>query len=105
MKFETEKLEISKVNLSRRLNYKVHDKGEQFNCVKPLNRNDFPRFHLFIKEDKDKLKFKLHLDQKRSSYGKESIEPPARPNAHSGDYEGKRVEQEAERIKRKLKNL
>lgn len=97
MKFEIEKLEISKVNLSRRLNYKVHDKGEQFNCVKTLNNRDFPRFHLFIEEGEDKLKFKLHLDQKRSSY--------EGSNAHNGDYEGKRVEREAKRIKRKLKNL
>ena len=105
MKFETEKKKISKVNLCRKLNYKLHRKGEEFNCVKPLNNRDFPRFHLFIEEVGDVLKFKLHLDQKRNSYGKESIKPPARPNAHSGEYESERVEQEAERIKRKVKNL
>jgi len=97
MKFETEKKKISKVNLCRELNYKVHRKGEEFNCVKPLNNRDFPRFHLFIEEEDDVLKFKLHLDQKRSSY--------EGTNAHSGEYESERVEQEVERIKRKVKNL
>ncbi|MEF8846841.1 MAG: hypothetical protein V5A57_00155 [Candidatus Paceibacterota bacterium] len=97
MKFEIEKKEINKVNLCRSLNYKIHKKGEDFNCVKPLDNRSFPRFHLFIEEEDDMLKFKLHLDQKRSSY--------EGSNAHSGEYDSKRVEQEAERIKSKIKSL
>lgn len=97
MKFKTEKIGINKVNLCRKLSYKVKGKGEQFSCVRPIRSGDYPRFHLFIEEGKDKLKFKLHLDQKRPSYEGST--------AHSGEYDGEKVKQEAERIKRKLKNL
>lgn len=95
MKFETEKVKVNKVNLCRELGYKVKNKGEQFNCVKPIRNRDFPRFHLFIEEN-EKLKFKLHLDQKRASY-------EGTP-AHSGEYDGKKVEEEAERIKSVIRN-
>lgn len=104
MKFETGKVKMNKINLCRELSYKVQDKGEQFSCVRPLGNRQFPRFHLFIEED-DKLKFKLHLDQKKASYGEESLELPARPNAHSGEYDSKRVEEEAERIKEIVESI
>ncbi|MBI2623684.1 MAG: hypothetical protein HYW65_03895 [Candidatus Liptonbacteria bacterium] len=76
----------------RRIGYhpiKWSDKGE-LNCVKPLMGQDYPRFHAYVKEEGTTLTFNLHLDQKRPSYGNET--------AHSGDYEGETVREEAKRI-------
>jgi len=58
--------------------------------VKILSASGYPRFHLYINENEDQYVLNLHLDQKRPSYGKET--------AHSGEYDGKVVEDEARRI-------
>lgn len=55
-----------------------------------LSSSGYPRFHLYVNDEDDKFIFNLHLDQKRPSYGKET--------AHSGEYDGKVVEDEADRI-------
>jgi len=54
----------------------------------------FPRFHLFMKVEGENLILDLHLDQKRPIY--------KGVTAHSGEYDGKVVETEAERIKQIL---
>lgn len=59
--------------------------------VRSLSSGDYPRFHLHIEDGEKEHVFNLHLDQKKPSYGKEK--------AHSGEYKGELVEQEAERIK------
>ena len=51
----------------------------------------YPRFHIYLKEENDNLIFNLHLDQKRPIYKGVA--------AHAGEYDGKIVEEEAERIK------
>lgn len=97
MKFTTKKPEESIISLARKLGYIPRDiVGEEFNCVKPLRGRDYPRFHLYLKENKEKneLLFNLHLDQKKPSY--------AGTPAHSGEYTGEVVENEAERIKKAL---
>lgn len=98
MKFVVKETKENIVNLSRKLGYRPisRSKGE-FNCVRPLSGRDYPRFHLFIKEEKDELTFNLHLDQKRPSY---SGSP-----AHSGEYEGELVGKERERIKKIIEGL
>jgi hypothetical protein len=55
-----------------------------------LSSSGYPRFHLYINENDDQYILNLHLDQKRPSYGKET--------AHSGEYDGNVVEDEARRI-------
>src|SRR3989344_351455 len=62
----------------------------ELNCVRPLG-GDYPRFHIYIESTDDTITFKLHLDQKKPSYGNET--------AHSGEYEGETVKDEMERIK------
>ncbi len=82
----------------RRIGYhpiKWSDRGE-LNCVRPLAGQDYPRFHAYVKEEGSTLTFNLHLDQKRPSYGNEV--------AHSGDYEGVVVQEEARRIQKILAN-
>jgi len=58
--------------------------------IKILSSSGYPRFHLYINEEEKKYIFNLHLDQKKPSYGKET--------AHSGEYNGKVVEEEEKRI-------
>lgn len=72
----------------------------EFSLVKKINRNDYPRFHLYIKETSSKkqatsknLIFSLHLDQKKPSYQKSGS------HKHSGEYDGDVIKKEAERIK------
>ena len=58
----------------------------------------YPRFHIYIEsEDKKNLVLTLHLDAKKPSYEGTS--------AHSGEYDGEVVEQEAERIKKVLERF
>ena len=65
--------------------------GEEVSVVRKLGLGDYPRFHLYIKEIKNGFSFNLHLDQKKPSYGGS--------HAHSGEYDGALVEEEAERIR------
>lgn len=55
----------------------------------------YPRFHIYLKIENEKLIFSLHLDQKRPIY--------KGVPAHSAEYEGKVVEEEVIRIKQILK--
>ncbi len=62
--------------------------------IRPLAPSGYPRFHIYISETDEKYIFNLHLDQKKPSYGKES--------AHSGEYDGQVVGQEARRIQNNI---
>lgn len=55
-----------------------------------LGTSHYPKFHIYIDEDGDRLTFNLHLDQKKVSYQGQV--------AHSGDYDGELLDQEKERI-------
>src|SRR3989344_7621710 len=81
-------------NLSRQMGYKLikfDDWENEYNLVRPLSGDNYPRFHLYIKEENNNWNLNLHLDQKRPSYEGSS--------AHSGEYGGELVEEEMERIK------
>lgn len=67
------------------------DRGE-LNCVRPVFGGDYPRFHVYAREENNQIVINLHLDQKRPSYGGGS-------HAHSGDYDSETVRDEASRIK------
>ena len=54
----------------------------------------YPRFHIYLQTKGDDLEINLRLDQKKPIY-------KGAP-AHSADYQGKVVEEEAERIKQAL---
>lgn len=83
------------VQLLRTLGYiAIKESYGEFNLIKQLSRNPFPRFHLFLKEINEKsFSVNLHLDQKVPTYGKQK--------AHSGEYENDNplLQEEAERIK------
>lgn len=58
-----------------------------------LGGGRYPRFHCYIKETPQAIGFSLHIDQKEASY--EGAE-----HMHSGEYDGKLVENEMARIRR-----
>jgi len=73
-----------------------NQEGGELSFVRPPR--GYPRFHIYLKtyEKDNEIAFNLHLDQKRPIYKGVS--------AHSGEYDGKVVEAEAERIKQVLIN-
>ena len=104
MQFTIQNIKENVNGLMRKIGYQpayFQESGE-FSIVRKLTGNDYPRFHLYIKEGKsfdtavsrDKLNtfvFNLHLDQKKPSY--------EGSKRHSGEYNGDVVEGEAKRIK------
>jgi hypothetical protein len=64
--------------------------GEAY--ARRLGRGEFPRFHVYIKQEVDRYLINLHLDQKSACYSGTS--------AHSGEYDGGLVEDEIGRIGR-----
>jgi hypothetical protein len=71
----------------------------EYSMARPLagGRGGYPRFHIYSrKESEGVFLINLHLDQKYASYEGSS--------AHSGEYEGEVVENEATRIKNILDN-
>ena len=94
MHFAVKKPDESILRLARKLGYMpTGSTNDELVFVRPLLGREYPRFHLYIKENKERnsLFFNLHLDQKKPSY-------KGSP-AHSGEYKGELVEKEAERIK------
>ena len=65
----------------------IKDQEGKVSYIRRLRGYHYPRFHIYIENNS----FNLHLDQKAPSY----LGTPA----HSGEYEGGAVEEEAERIK------
>jgi hypothetical protein len=66
--------------------------------TKRFSRGDFyPRFHVYPEERDNQWTLNIHLDQKRPSY--------EGAHAHSGDYDGPVVEQEAQRIEQVMEQL
>lgn len=62
--------------------------------VRRLRGTDYPRFHIYVDELPNTYLLKLHLDQKRPSYDRQT--------AHSGEYEGEIVEAEGRRMEKLL---
>lgn len=95
MKFIIKKISLENTpELMRKARYRYMGQStEQMSFVRPVSQNPYPRFHIYLKENKEtkEVFFTLHLDQKRMSYKGST--------AHSGDYDGKLMMQEAERIK------
>lgn len=95
MKFEVKKEQLSNTYayILQRAGYKYivdrHTGKDSF--VKILNSTGYPRWHLYVEENNDKIVFQLHLDQKKPLYKGQS--------AHSGEYDGGVVEEEMNRLK------
>jgi len=79
-------------NLMRKLGYAEHvdRRSREFSYVRRLEREFYPRFHAYIQEAAGELVINLHLDMKQPSY--------AGSHAHSGEYDGPRLDEERVRI-------
>mgnify|MGYP001593246971 FL=1 len=93
MRFIIDKKRENIISIGRKIGYFLikTSRENEFNFVRSMHGNNYPRFHLYITEDGEKCVLNLHLDQKKPSYEGSS--------AHSGEYDGETVEKEAERIK------
>jgi len=86
------------VVVARELGYVIIDTNEsEYNLVRKLAGNNYPRFHIYVKKQGDDYNFGLHLDQKKPSYESKGV------HAHNGEYFGPVVETDADRIKAILK--
>ena len=81
------------VEVARKLGYVIIDTREngEYNLVRKLHGDNYPRFHVYLKVAGDRFMFNLHLDQKKPVY--------KGTHAHNGEYEGPVVETEVDRIK------
>lgn len=81
----------------RRSGYAEHNNHSGVSYVKRLTRDHYPRFHVYVQQDRDnRWTINLHLDQKKASYAGSSM--------HNGEYDGEQVEREAARIEGLIKN-
>jgi hypothetical protein len=63
--------------------------------VRRLAHDFYPRLHMYIDREDDKIIFNLHLDQKKASYQGSHM--------HNAEYDGEVVENEISRLKSLLK--
>lgn len=98
MTFKLLQSQESVQTMIRRIGYRSLGRAPEgeLNCVRPLG-GDYPRFHIYLREEGDLFTFNLHLDQKKPSYEGSA--------AHSGEYDGETVRTEALRIKEIIKNF
>ena len=99
MQFEIKSLQKSVNDIMRQIGYApaFFQKAGEFSIIKKIGRNDYPRFHAYIKQKGQDFNFSLHLDQKKPSYEGST--------GHSGDYDGSVVEGEAQRIQQLLNGI
>lgn len=93
------KLKINPSQFLRQAGYGFiidHKTGSE-TYVRHFNSGRYPRFHMYLKEDEDKIEFSLHLDQKKAMY--------AGQHAHSAEYDGPIVQGEIERLKEMLRGI
>lgn len=95
MRIVIEKHGENLISALRRCGYhfeRHHAETGEVSAARDLGVGGFPRFHCYAKIDESKNMFiNLHLDQKHPSY--------KGTRAHGGEYDGKLVREEAERIK------
>lgn len=91
------------MSVARKIGYVIIDakNNVEYNLVRKLTGHNYPRFHAYVRsfgtaqDGTTRYRFSLHLDQKAPIY--------KGTHAHSGEYEGPVVEQEADRIKNSLR--
>lgn len=99
MKIIIKNVNENPANALRRCGYhfeRQHPHTNEISAARALGPGGFPKFHAYSKYREDgTLQITLHLDQKRPSY--------RGTRAHGGEYEGRIIEEEAERITSMLK--
>ncbi len=95
--FTIQNIKQGVVQVARAMGYVIIDTREngEYNLVRKLHGDNYPRFHIYLKVAGDRYIFNLHLDQKKPVY--------KGTHAHNGEYEGPAVKNEADRIKEIIK--
>ncbi len=100
MRLVFKNIKNSSLNLMRSAGYsfvRMDNKTGEEEFKRRLSGADYPKFHAFVKADRDSVSVNLHLDQKKPSYGGYT--------AHSGEYEDSEIlGKEVQRIKRIFEN-
>jgi hypothetical protein len=93
MDFIIKDLKENILNVARQIGYIMLEakSPNEYNLVRRLSIDNYPRFHIYVKQRGDHFEFSLHLDQKKPIY--------KGTHAHNGEYDGPVVEEEADRIK------
>jgi len=60
--------------------------------VRRLTRDHYPRLHMYVKKEGEKVIFDIHLDQKKASYAGSA-------HMHNADHDGPVISGEIERLK------
>jgi len=96
---DKKQLNMPGLEIMRRAGYAFFrdPKSGQESFVRRLHGEFYPRFHLYLSEERGHLVFNLHLDQKKASY--------EGSHKHSADYDGLVVAEEIRRIKQAILNL
>ena len=89
---------MSIVSAAREIGYAIIDTREngEYNLVRRLSGNNYPRFHAYVAQRGTDFVFSLHLDQKAPIYKGVGV------HAHNGEYFGPIIDEEAERIRKIL---
>jgi hypothetical protein len=94
---DKQQFKYNPVQFLRRAGYSYQEsRTGQASFVRRLSSLPYPRFHLYVQEDEDKIIFNLHLDQKQPSY--------AGAHSHNAEYEGELVEAEINRLRQMITN-
>ena len=92
MDFILKNLSENIVTIARAIGYVIIDTTDnQYNMVRKLHHDNYPRFHIYVTKKGRQYDFSLHLDQKAPVY--------KNSHAHNGEYFGPVVEDEADRVK------
>lgn len=78
-------------NIMRNLGYgEQRARSGQISYAKRISGEKFPRYHAYVEDQNNGMQVNLHIDQKEASYEGSHV--------HSGEYDGRLVEQEMNRI-------
>lgn len=97
MDFEIKNIQKNIAVVAHEIGYVIIDAKEngEYNLVRKIHLDNFPRFHIYVQQQGNNYVFGLHLDQKKPVY--------EGSHAHNGEYFGPVIDEEADRIKNILK--
>ena len=100
MDFTIKNLKNSITSIARSIGYLIIDTSGtgEYNMVRKLHLDNYPRFHIYAKQQGENFVISLHLDQKKPVYGLSG------GHAHNGEYFGPIIDNEIDRIREILKS-
>lgn len=101
MDFTLKDIKENIITIARAIGYLIIDTKEngEYNLVRKLSRDNYPRFHVYLKQLGTTYIFSLHLDQKKPVY------EGSGSHAHNGEYFGPIIDIEKDRITNEIQNI